>query len=68
MHLGRNPNPKLIIYLNNGDGVLTEHIIDGETRTHEAKVADIGSTGRPSIVGKPFKPKAQVDLWENLAS
>jgi hypothetical protein len=66
MHLGRKLDPKLIIYLNNGDGTFTKHIIDEGTGTHEAKVADIGNTGKPSIIGKPFKPKRQVDLWENL--
>lgn len=67
MHLGRNPNPKLLIYLNDGGGFFREYVIvDEGTGTHEAKVADIGNTGRPSIVGKPFKPKTQVDLWENI--
>ncbi|MBS7611553.1 VCBS repeat-containing protein [Candidatus Bathyarchaeota archaeon] len=67
MHLGRNPNPKLLIYLNDGGGFFREYvIIDEDTGTHEAKVADIGNTSKPSIVGKPFKPKTQVDLWENI--
>jgi len=66
MHLGRNPNPKLLIYLSDGNGTFTEHLIDEGTGTHEAKVADIGNTGRISIVGKPYKPKRQVDLWKNM--
>jgi len=65
MHLGRNPDPKLLIYLNDGDGSFTENVIDHGTGTHEAKVADIGKRGKPSIVGKPYRPKTQVDLWLN---
>jgi hypothetical protein len=28
MHLGRNPNPKLLIYLNDGEGSINERVID----------------------------------------
>lgn len=65
MGLGRHPDPKLLIYLNDGDGFFTEHLIDSGNPTHEAKVADSGKTGRLSIVGKPYRPETQVDLWEN---
>jgi hypothetical protein len=66
MGLGRNPQPKLLIYLNDGGGIFDELLIDSEHPTHEAKLIDIGHAGRPSIVGKPFHPGNQVDLWENL--
>ena len=29
-------------------------------------LVDIGNTGRPSIVGKPYTPHNQIDLWENV--
>jgi len=65
MGLGRNPNPKLLIYLNDGDGAFEEALVDSGHPTHEAKLIDLGNAGRPSIVGKPFHPGNQVDLWEN---
>ena len=66
MGLGRNLHPRLLIYLNEGNGSFTEFLLDSEHPTHEAKVADIGNTGAIDIVGKPFYPKNQVDLWENM--
>ena len=67
MNFGRHPGvPRLLIYLNDGKGNFTETIIECPQGTHEAKVADIGNTGRPSIVGKPYTPHNQVDLWENV--
>lgn len=65
MGLGRNPHPRLLIYLNDGDGSFSEFLVDSENPTHEAKVADIGNTGSVDIIGKPFYPNNQVDLWEN---
>jgi len=67
MSLGRHPGvPRLLIYLNDGCGNFTETVIECPQGTHEAKVADIGNTGRPSIVGKPYTPHNQIDLWENV--
>ena len=67
MNLGRHPGtPKLLFYLNDGRGNFEETAIDCPQGTHEAKVADIGNTGRPSIVGKPYQPHRQIDLWENM--
>ncbi len=67
MNLGRHPGtPKLLIYLNDGKGNLEPTEIECPQGTHEAKVADIGNTGRPSIVGKPYMPHSQIDLWENV--
>jgi len=67
MGLGRNPNPpRLLIYVNDGNGAFEEFLVDAGRPTHEAKLIDVGKTGRPSIVGKPFHPGNQVDLWENV--
>ena len=33
--------------------------------THDAKVGDIGRSGRISIVGKSYDPGQCVDLWLN---
>jgi hypothetical protein len=62
----QNPDAKLYIYLNDGKGHFDVTEIDCPQGTHEAKVADIGNTGRISIVGKPYLPHNQVDLWENV--
>jgi hypothetical protein len=67
MGLGRRENPRLLIYLNNGDGSFTEHLVSKGIPTHEAKVADFGKKGKLSIVGKPYMPLTQVDLWENVS-
>lgn len=66
MHLNKNTSPKLYIYLNDGAANFDVLEIDCPQGTHEAKVADIGNTGRMSIVGKPYMPYNQIDLWENV--
>jgi hypothetical protein len=66
MNLSKKADPKLYIYLNDGAAHFEVLEIDCPQGTHEAKVADIGNTGRMSIVGKPYLPFNQVDLWENV--
>jgi hypothetical protein len=65
MGLGRNPEPKVLIYQNKGGGAFERFVVDGNCATHDAKVGDIGNSGRVSIVGKPYNPGRQVDLWLN---
>jgi len=65
MGLGRNAEPRLIIYLNRGEGNLEEIIIERGVPTHEAKVADLTGNGLPDIVGKPYDPERHIDLWFN---
>lgn len=65
MGLGKNPDPKLLIYLNNGDGTFEEVLIDDRHATHGARAGIIGESPLPSIVGKPYEPGRQVDLWLN---
>lgn len=65
MGLGRNPDPKLLIYQNLGGGQFEEVIIQRGVPTHEAKVGDLTGDGRPDIVGKPFQPESHVDVWFN---
>jgi len=64
MHLGKNPAPKLLVLLNDGAGNFREVVIDCPQGTHEAKLAYLGRSARPSIVGKPYLPYNQIDLWE----
>lgn len=64
MNLGENPNPRLILLLNDGHGRFTEQIIECPQGTHEAKVGYLGGSDRPCIIGKPYAPHNQVDLWE----
>jgi len=47
-------------------GFFTEFLVDSGKPTHEAKLIDLGNRGASSIVGKPFYPSNQVDLWKNL--
>jgi len=65
MGLGRNPDPRLIIYLNHGGGKFEEIVIQRGIPTHEAKVGDLTGDGRPDIVGKPFQPESHIDVWFN---
>jgi len=65
MGLGKNPEPRLIIYLNRGGGDFEEVVIERGVPTHEAKVADLTGDGRPDIVGKPYDPERHIDAWFN---
>jgi len=64
MHLGRNEAPKLLVMLNDGKGGFRQVVIDCPQGTHEAKLADFDGSGRIRIVGKPYLPHSQIDLWE----
>jgi len=66
MNLGKKEVPQLYFYLNDGLGGFTEQAFDNPTGTHESKVGDIGNTGKPSVVVKPYSPHSQVVLWQNV--
>jgi hypothetical protein len=65
MGLGKNPEPKMFIYLNKGGGEFEEVLIERGIPTHEAKIGDLTGDGRPDIVGKPYKPERHIDVWFN---
>lgn len=65
MGLGKNPDPKMFIFLNTGDGEFEQVLIQHGVPMHEAKVADISGDGKPDIVGKPFSPERHIDVWFN---
>jgi hypothetical protein len=68
MGLGKNPDPKMMIYLNQGGGQFKEVVIQRGIPTHEAKVGDLTDDGRPDIVGKPYDPERHIDVWFNETS
>lgn len=65
MGLGRNPDPKLLIYRGAGGGEFQEVVIGRGIPTHEAKVGDLTGNGLPDIVGKPYDPQRHIDVWFN---
>ncbi len=65
MGLGRNPEPRMFVYLNRGSGEFEEVLIERGIPTHEAKVADLTGDGLPDVVGKPYMPEHHVDVWFN---
>ena len=67
MGLGKNPDPRMILYLNRAAAELDEVIFERGIPTHEAKVADLTGDGRPDIVGKPYVPERHIDVWFNEA-
>jgi hypothetical protein len=69
MGLGRNPSPRMFIYLNCGGGEFEEVLIHEGTPTHEAKVGDLTGNGLPDIIGKPYsRDDCHIDLWFNESS
>ncbi len=65
MGLGTNPQPRMIIYLNQGRARFEEVVIERGVPTHEAKLGDLTGNGRPDIVGKPYEPQRHIDVWFN---
>lgn len=66
MGLDRNPEPRLLVYLNRGGGEFEEVLVDRGVPLHEAKVGDLTGDGRPDIVGKPYsREDCHVDAWFN---
>jgi len=67
MGLGKNPEPKMLIYVNKGGAKFEEVIFQRGIPTHEAKVGDLTGDGRVDIVGKPYVPERHIDIWFNEA-
>lgn len=65
MGLGRNPDPRMIVFRNLGGGRFEEVLISRGIPTHEAKVGDLTGDGRADIVGKPYDPQRHIDVWFN---
>jgi len=66
MGLGKNPAPRMFIYLNQGGGRFREVLISQGVPTHEAKVGDLTGNGLPDIVGKPYsRDDSHIDVWFN---
>jgi hypothetical protein len=66
MNLGKKDVPKLYFYLNDGRGNFTEMAFDNPIGTHDSKAGDIGNTGKPSIIIKPYNPYNRIELWQNV--
>ncbi|MFQ6098694.1 MAG: FG-GAP repeat domain-containing protein [Armatimonadota bacterium] len=65
MGLGKNEDPRMIIYRNRGGARFEEVVLQRGVPTHEAKVGDLTGDGRPDIVGKPYQPERHIDVWFN---
>lgn len=66
MNLGKKEIPQLYFYLNDGRGNFKEVSFDNPIGTHDSKVGDIGNTGKPSIIVKPYNPHNRIELWKNI--
>ena len=65
MGLGKNPNPRMFVYQNQGSGDFEPVLIQEGVPVHEGKVGDLTGDGRPDIVGKPYHPDRHIDVWFN---
>ena len=65
MGLRSYPDPREVIYCNLGGGQFKMQVV-GNLATHDAKLGDVTGNGVPDIVGKPYSPGNQVDIWVNL--
>ena len=65
MGLGKNENPRMFIYRNEGAGRFEPELIQEGVPVHEGKVADLTGNGLPDIVGKPYNPDRHIDVWFN---
>lgn len=67
MHLGRNAEPALYVFLNDGAGRFQRTRIDCPHGIHEGKLIRLTPGALPSVVGKPYAPHNRVELWENVS-
>ena len=65
MGLGRNDDPRQLIFRNKGNGQFEGELVFRGVPTHEAKAVDLTGDGRPDIVGKSYTPTHHVDAWYN---
>ncbi len=65
MQLTKSDTFRMMIFRNTGTG-FEPVVIDTDNPTHHARVIQIKGRRLPSIVGKSFEPRNQVDIWENL--
>jgi hypothetical protein len=67
MDLARCPHkPRVLVFENLGNEEFEQHVVTEGIGTHDAKVGTIGNGVLPSIIGKPYHPGNQVDLWRNI--
>lgn len=63
MGLGRNPEPRLLCFQNDGAGSFDRIELDRGIPTHEGKLLDLTGNGELDIVSKSYGPACHVDLW-----
>lgn len=65
MNRDENPNPKVIVFYNKGNGEFERVTVAEGIGSHDNRVGIIGDTRYPSIVIKPFKPGRSVEILLN---
>lgn len=61
-----NPDARMLLFLNRGDGTFDRYVLARGTGNHESKLADVDGNGWLDIVGKPYNwMTPRLDLWLN---
>ena len=66
MQLPNNGAPRIVLFLNDGQGKFFRHEIDNAGGTHESRLIHLAGSRLPSILIKPYAPHSRLELLENV--
>ena len=63
---GNNPEAKMWIFWGDGQGNLTQQVVETGYGNHESRIADLDGDGDLDILGKPYNwDTPRIDIWLN---